>query len=136
MQSNVTLGTHIKACVCQLARYTQISECMLSLTMNKFTNTIRINFLYSELERLVVLRIIRPDKMIFAVRAFVARNLGEQFVHVPAFDLSVCFKESDKIKPLILVLFPGCDPLCSVFNFRPRKEEDQPKNIKILSLGM
>ena len=82
-----------------------------------------------------MLRIIRPDKMIFAVRSFVARNLGDQFVHVPAFDLSVCFKESDKVKPLILVLFPGCDPLCSVFNFRPRKEEDRPKNIKVLSLG-
>ena len=73
--------------------------------------------------------------MIFAVRSFVSRNLGPQFVHVPAFDMSACFEDSDKLKPLILVLFPGCDPLCSVYNFMPEKEEDQPKNIKVLSLG-
>ena len=90
---------------------------------------------FSELERLVILRIIRPDKMIFAVRAFVSRNLGPQFVHVPAFDMSACFEDSDKLKPLILVLFPGCDPLCSVYNFMPEKEEDRPQNIKVLSLG-
>ena len=73
--------------------------------------------------------------MIFAVRAFVSRNLGPQFVHVPAFDMSACFEDSDKLKPLILVLFPGCDPLCSVYNFMPEKEEDRPQNIKVLSLG-
>ena len=99
-------------------------------------DTLYYSFIFfSELEKLVVLRIIRPDKMIFAVRSFVSRNLGPQFVHVPAFDMSACFEDSDKLKPLILVLFPGCDPLCSVYNFMPEKEEDQPKNIKVLSLG-
>lgn len=93
------------------------------------------NYPPSELEKLVVLRIIRPDKMIFAVKAFVSRHMGEEFVHVPTSQMAGCFEDSDKLKPLILVLFPGCDPLASVYNFMPEKDEEKPAGIKVLSLG-
>ena len=74
------------------------------------------------MERLVVLRIVRPDKMSFAVKAFVTRHLGVEFTHVPEFDMNQCFADSSSVKPIILVLFPGCDPLSPVLNFMPKAE--------------
>lgn len=90
---------------------------------------------FSELERLVVLRIIRPDKMIFAIKSFVSKHMGEEFIHVPSFDMAFSFADSNKLKPMILVLYPGCDPLASVYNFTPERAEDRPRAIKVLSLG-
>lgn len=83
----------------------------------------------------MILRSIRPDKMIFAVKAFVAKHMGEQFIHVPFFDLASSFADSSKIKPIILVLSQGCDPLSSVYNFTPEDPEDKPSSIIALSLG-
>ena len=74
------------------------------------------------MERLVILRIVRPDKMSFAVKAFVTKHLGVEFTHVPEFDMNQCFADSSSVKPIILVLFPGCDPLSPVLNFMPETE--------------
>ena len=57
--------------------------------------------------------------MIFAIKDFVTKHMGEEFIHVPSFDMNKCFADSDKLKPIILVLFPGCDPLSPVLNFTP-----------------
>ena len=68
------------------------------------------------------MRIVRPDKMSFAVKAFVTKHLGVEFTHVPEFDMNQCFADSSSVKPIILVLFPGCDPLSPVLNFMPETE--------------
>ena len=60
--------------------------------------------------------------MSFAVKAFVTRHLGVEFTHVPEFDMNQCFADSSSVKPIILVLFPGCDPLSPVLNFMPETE--------------
>ena len=73
--------------------------------------------------------------MIFAVKSFVTRHMGTEFTIVPSFDMSCCFRESDKLKPIILVLYPGCDPLSPVFTFTPEKRDERPKGINVLSLG-
>ena len=87
------------------------------------------------MEKLVILRSIRPDKVIFAVKSFVTKHMGEQFIHVPTFDLASSFQASDKLKPIILILTHGCDPLASVYAFSPENPEDKPKDIVALSLG-
>ena len=64
--------------------------------------------------------------------------MGEEFIHVPSFAIEPSFAESNKLKPLILVLYPGCDPLSAVYSFMPENEDDRPKaagGIKVLSLG-
>ena len=61
--------------------------------------------------------------------------MGEEFTIVPSFDMSCCFRESDKLKPIILVLYPGCDPLSPVYTFQPEDRGLRPKEIKVLSLG-
>lgn len=52
-----------------------------------------------------------------AIAAFVAEQLGQQYVEPPPFDLDRCYKDSNAITPLIFVLSPGSDPMASLFKF-------------------
>jgi dynein heavy chain len=62
-------------------------------------------------QQMLVLRCLRPDRVVFAARAFIAANLGPQYVESPPFDLLDIFKTSSSVTPLIFVLSPGVDPL-------------------------
>jgi len=62
-------------------------------------------------QQMLVLRCLRPDRVVFAARAFIAANLGPQYVESPPFDLLDIYKTSSAVTPLIFVLSPGVDPL-------------------------
>jgi len=65
----------------------------------------------NELQRLVLIRFLRPDRVVFGVSAFVANNLGPKFVEPPPFDLDAVYTDSTPTAPLIFVLSPGVDPV-------------------------
>ena len=65
----------------------------------------------NELQRLCVIRSVRPDRVVFASTAFIINNLGAKFVEPPAFDLSAIYAESSCSIPLIFILSPGVDPV-------------------------
>ena len=90
---------------------------------------------YRNIERLILLQCIRPDKLIFEIRRFIGENLGEEFVSAPAFDLSTSFGDSDRYKPLILILAPGSDPLSAIKAFVPEDPKDRPVATTFVSLG-
>eukprot|EP00882_Tetradesmus_deserticola_P030585 GHRQ01034422.1.p1 GENE.GHRQ01034422.1~~GHRQ01034422.1.p1 ORF type:complete len:252 (-),score=71.12 GHRQ01034422.1:65-718(-) len=58
-------------------------------------------------QKLLVLRCLRPDRVLAGVQDFVAAQLGSQFIEPPPFDLAACFKESSATTPLVFVLSPG-----------------------------
>lgn len=59
---------------------------------------------------LMILRIIRPDKLIPAVHNFILEKMGKKFLEPPPFDLQEIYKDSSVVSPLIFVLSPGSDP--------------------------
>lgn len=86
---------------------------------------------FSSFQRMILLRCIRPDKIIPCVFNFVRENLGEKFIDPPPFDLPSIYKDSSSTSPLIFILSPGSDPLQSLQKFAELKQ----KQLTPVSLG-
>jgi dynein heavy chain, axonemal len=69
------------------------------------------------LQKLCVLRCIRPDKLLLAAQDYVIDNMGKKFVEPPPFDLASCYEDSSVAIPLIFVLSTGSDPTRAFFSF-------------------
>ena len=65
---------------------------------------------FTTFEKLCILKVFRPDKLIPAIKEYVIEVMGESFVNPPPFDLELSFNDSTYSTPLIFVL-PGADPL-------------------------
>ncbi|KAG7196964.1 hypothetical protein KM043_000229 [Ampulex compressa] len=85
-------------------------------------------------QRLLVLRCIRPDKLVPAIQTFVEEELGPQFVEPPAFDLASSYADSSCCVPLIFVLTPGTDPAQTLLAFAEEQAYGSDR-LFYLSLG-
>ncbi|NXA28829.1 DYH17 protein, partial [Ibidorhyncha struthersii] len=68
----------------------------------------------SSLQKLCMLRCMRPDRMTYAIRNFVEEKMGSKFVEGRSIELSKVYKESSPSTPLFFILSPGVDPLKDV----------------------
>eukprot|EP00946_MAST-07B_sp_MAST-7B-sp1_P001405 g1405.t1 len=63
-----------------------------------------------KLDRLMVLRALRPDRLVVALKVFVRDELGDEYVDQAPFDMDAAYKEMSNRTPMFFVLFPGVDP--------------------------
>lgn len=63
-----------------------------------------------EMQTLCIVRVLRPDRITFALRKFVAGFLGEDFVSQPPFSMRSVYEDSSASTPILFLLFPGVDP--------------------------
>jgi dynein heavy chain, axonemal len=66
---------------------------------------------------LILLKAIRPDKIVYAVRKFIVSHMGKEFVDPPSFDLQASFNDSSTTIPLVFILSPGSDPMDNLLMF-------------------
>ncbi|KAG5879958.1 hypothetical protein JTB14_024551 [Gonioctena quinquepunctata] len=72
--------------------------------------------------RLIVVRMLRPDKLIASVTSFVKSEMDERFIKPPPFDISVSYDDSYSLCPLIFILSPGTDPMSALVKFAEEKK--------------
>eukprot|EP00331_Platyophrya_macrostoma_P018818 CAMPEP_0176474726 /NCGR_PEP_ID=MMETSP0127-20121128/43194_1 /TAXON_ID=938130 /ORGANISM="Platyophrya macrostoma, Strain WH" /LENGTH=757 /DNA_ID=CAMNT_0017870209 /DNA_START=1 /DNA_END=2274 /DNA_ORIENTATION=+ len=63
------------------------------------------------IQRLIVLRILRPDKMVAAIQNLIAAELGTLYIDPPSFNLDAAFQDSKWNIPIIFILSPGVNPM-------------------------
>ena len=66
------------------------------------------------LQRLCMMRALRPDRMIYAVQEFVVEKLGARYISKKSLPFSESFEESGSSTPIFFILSPGVDPLKEV----------------------
>lgn len=87
----------------------------------------------SRFQKLLILRCMRPDKVIPAIQDFVIDNLGTKFVLPPVFNLDACYKDSSSTCPLIFVLSPGSDPTAALLKYA--SDMEMSEKLAPISLG-
>ncbi|XP_072306337.1 dynein axonemal heavy chain 12 [Eucyclogobius newberryi] len=88
----------------------------------------------NELQKIIIVRCLRPDKMVPAITKYVTDKLGKTFVQPPPFDLSKSYQDSNATIPLVFVLCPGADPMSSLLKFATDKNMAASK-FQSISLG-
>uniref|UniRef100_A0A673A977 Dynein axonemal heavy chain 12 n=1 Tax=Sphaeramia orbicularis TaxID=375764 RepID=A0A673A977_9TELE len=89
---------------------------------------------FNELQKMIIIRCLRPDKILPAVTKYVTDKLGKKFVQPPPFDLSKSYTDSNCTIPLVFVLSPGADPMASLLKFASDKKMAGAK-FQSISLG-
>ena len=83
---------------------------------------------------MIVLRLIRPDKVVHATRSFVSENLGEMFTanrrHSTWALYSSVFDDSAALAPLIFVPSPGADPMAALASLMMKLHNPAPPQKK------
>ncbi|XP_068129764.1 dynein axonemal heavy chain 3-like [Hyperolius riggenbachi] len=90
--------------------------------------------LLTDFQKLLVLRCVRPDKIIPAVQQFISNKMGPAYIDPPTFDLQHSYMDSTSSTPLIFVLSSGADPLELLMKFAEEKEMGGV-NLQTISLG-
>lgn len=82
------------------------------------------NDLLTDFQKLIIIRCLRPDKLIEAITSFVEKELGTEFVSPPPFDIKKSYNDSNCLVPLIFILSPGADPMGALWKFCERMGYD------------
>lgn len=87
----------------------------------------------NEFEKMLLVKGLRPERVLFAVSAYVKKLMGKFYLESPEVNMSAVHADSDSKTPIIFVLSQGADPTEGVMNFA--KERGVEENLKIISLG-
>ncbi|KAL4716928.1 hypothetical protein ACJJTC_012739, partial [Scirpophaga incertulas] len=66
------------------------------------------------LQRLCMLRALRPDRMTYAVAAYIEEKMGAKYVENRTVEFSKSFEETSPTTPIFFILSPGVNPLKDV----------------------
>ncbi|KAJ3084466.1 Dynein heavy chain 7, axonemal [Rhizoclosmatium hyalinum] len=75
----------------------------------------------NDLEKTLVVRVLRPERIVPIIQDFVKIKLGQKFIEPPTFDLSGSYDDSSNRTPLIFILSPGVDPMAQLLKFADDK---------------
>jgi len=62
------------------------------------------------LRMMILLKAMRPDRVMLACREFVEKGLGDKFVNPPEVNFEKIYEDSKPSTPIVVILSPGVDP--------------------------
>ena len=90
----------------------------------------------TSLQKLCMMRALRPDRMTYAVTDFVTEKLGSKYTEGRAVEFAKSFEESGPTSPIFFILSPGVNPLKDVeMHGKKIGFTDDNKNFHNISLG-
>ena len=92
-------------------------------------------FSFSNIEKLCLLRVFRPDRCYVATKLFVVDSIGEKFVKAPTLNYKEVYTESRPINPIIFILSKGADPQSNIQNLGNQIGFQAPQKLSFISLG-
>ena len=87
----------------------------------------------SAFQKLMVIKVLREEKLVQGIKAFVGAELGPVFCESPPFDLEGAANDSTNNTPVIFVLSAGADPIADLIELA--KSRGLGDKLKVLSLG-
>lgn len=88
---------------------------------------------FDEFQRLIMLKIFRPETLMHAFSKYVGKKLGSYYSESPPTSMEGLYKDSDKKTPVIFVLSQGADPTNQLINFSKAMKYDD--KLECISLG-
>ena len=83
------------------------------------------------LRKMIILKAIRPDRVIFSANSFVSEKIGEFYISPLQNSLEKIADDSTKLSPIIFILAPGVDPFPQLEQLAKQRE----KPLQPVSLG-
>jgi dynein heavy chain len=68
----------------------------------------------TSLQKMCMMRALRPDRMLYALTFFVEEKMGTQYTHTRSPEFTKTFDETSPSTPVFFILSPGVDPLKEV----------------------
>jgi len=85
------------------------------------------------MQKMLVLKVWREEKLVFAVKDFVVQNLGRTFVESPPVRMADIHGETRADVPVVFILSVGADPTGLLFSYA--KQVDYSSRLQLISLG-
>ena len=89
----------------------------------------------SDFDRVLVIKVIRQEKVLYSLMSFVKKAMGEYFVGSVSVQMDRIFAESDCRTPIIFVLSQGADPRSAIEKLAVEQEKRIGHELFPISLG-
>jgi len=89
----------------------------------------------TEFHKLMLIKIMRPDRVIYALETFIRSKFGDRYIDAIPFNMDKTNSEATKNNPILFLLFPGVDPTADVQGAAERAGKTTD-NGKFLNISM
>uniref|UniRef100_A0A2K5CLM4 Dynein axonemal heavy chain 2 n=1 Tax=Aotus nancymaae TaxID=37293 RepID=A0A2K5CLM4_AOTNA len=87
----------------------------------------------NEMQRMLIVRSLRQDRVAFCVTSFIVTNLGSRFIEPPVLNMKLVMEDSTPRSPLVFILSPGVDPTSTLLQLA--EHTGMAQRFHALSLG-
>ncbi|KAA0150075.1 hypothetical protein FNF29_05515 [Cafeteria roenbergensis] len=87
----------------------------------------------NSMQKMLILKVWREEKLLFAIKDFVVEHLGRPFVESPPVRMADIHGETRADVPVVFILSVGADPTGLLFSYA--KQVDYSSRLQLISLG-